>query len=381
MSKNYELIERLAYKFNQGSISTDELKTLTDWYNSHNDEQVTIVTESDSAASVKSRMMEVISQKIKEEPSEISVKRLHRSSWISAAAAILLLTLGTWAILSNRKSTEQQNLAQQQIVPGGNKATLVLEDGREIVLSNNQAGIISNKAVTYADGESIGDINPELTTQVFTLRTPRGGTYKVTLPDGTQAWLNAQSTLKYPSTFAAEQRVVELEGEAYFEVKAAYKADGSKIPFKVQSRQQLVEVLGTKFNMSCYEDQLDARTTLVEGKVAVANANGRFMLKPNEQAITLNNKTTVREVASEHYIAWQQGKFSFDGKTLKETLQEIGRWYNLDIIYEKTIPNEELIGDAFRNQNIHLVLRLLEVAEIDYHLDVRSRKLIIKGKK
>ncbi|MNL24203.1 hypothetical protein D3C87_1456270 [compost metagenome] len=133
--------------------------------------------------------------------------------------------------------------------------------------------------------------------------------------------------------------------------------------------------------MTAYPDQVADKTTLVEGKVAVNDQQRHFTLKPNEQAITAMGKTIVKQVNPDNYTAWRDGRFSFDGKTFEETMAEIGRWYDLDIVYANEIPKEELTGDAFRNQNISLALRVLAVTHIDYKLDIRQRKLTIKGKK
>jgi len=384
MSQNTEYIEYLVFKFNSGNITPDELQVLTDWYNSHDDERVKIPLEADgSADGVKSRILAGLLVKVEEEEAVRPVRRSINSWWMSAAAAILVVALGTWIALDHKAPEKAPVHVQTSIEPGGNKATLTLANGRTIALSSAQAGIVTGEAITYADGTLVENaaLQQGDAAQPMVLHTPRGGTYTITLPDGTQIWLNAASTIKYPSRFAADQRIVELEGEAYFQVKPAYRKSGEKIPFRVVSKQQEVEVLGTQFNMSAYPEQASGKTTLVEGKVAISDKQSRFILAPNEQAVTTTGKTQVRKINAAHYTAWREGKFSFDGKTFGETMSEIGRWYDLNIVYENGVPNEELVGDAFRNQNIDFVLRLLNVAEIDYKLDIAQRKLTIKGKR
>lgn len=384
MQFNTKNIEHLVFKFNKGNISPEEFQILQDWYNSHDDQQVIIPSKADESGDVvKSRMLENLLAKIAEEQPQ-SIKLYPRLKWLTAAAAILAITLVTWIFIQNKRSEQNPQVQTTEIKAGGNKAILTLQDGRNILLSSSQTGIVTGSNITYANGSPVENTGLDESSEIqkLILHTPRGGTYTITLEDGTQVWLNAASTLKYPSRFGATGRIVELEGEAYFKVKPSYRQNGEKIPFKVISAQQVVEVLGTQFNMNTYTNQPFSKTTLVEGKVAIRDQFNNFELAPGEQAVTASGKTKVRKVAVGNYTAWRDGKFSFDGKTFEETMNDIARWYDLHVVYENGIPEEELTGDAYRNQNIRFVLRLLDdVAEVDYKLDIANRKLIIKGKK
>jgi transmembrane sensor len=373
-------IEHLVFKLNNGTINSEELTVLSDWYNSHNDKKVTIPVRTEvSSDEIRERILSGLMAKV---AASTPIKRLPMIFKIGAAAAILFVAFATWIALE-RKLPNQTLKSVTNIEPGGNKATLTLANGKTITLSNHQAGIIAGDQTTYTNGVPVENVTAyeHNGIQELTLRTPRGGNYNIILPDGTQVWLNAASSIKYPSQFSAAGRVVELEGEAYFQVKSIYSANGEKIPFKVIHKEQEVEVLGTQFNINAYPEQMAIKTTLVEGKVAISNQQMHVTLKPNQQAITNAGKISVRQVDVTPYIAWREGKFSFDGKTFEETMSDIGRWYDLDIVYVNKIPEEELAGDAFRNQNIGFVLRLLDVAEIDYKLDATQRKLTIRGKK
>jgi len=386
MSINAENVEELVFKFNTGTISPAELQVLQDWYNSHDDTQVTISTKAaESDGQVKSRLLESLLAKIaKDQPQPIRQQKL----WpriVLVAAALTAIVFGIWFFAAQDLNGRHPELVSgaQDVAPGGNKATLTLENGKNITLSSAQTGIVTGDEITYANGtpvENTGlDENSEV--QKLILHTPLGGTYTITLQDGTQVWLNAASTIKYPSRFGHTTRVIELEGEAYFKVKPSYNQKGEKIPFKVISAQQTVEVLGTQFNMNTYNNQPVSKTTLVEGKVAITDQSGNFTLVPGDQATTAAGKTQIKKVEVENYTAWRDGKFSFDGKTFEENMNDIARWYDLHVVYENGIPEEELSGDAYRNQNIRFVLRFLGTAEIDYKLDVANRKLTIKGKK
>lgn len=385
MRLNTKNVEHLVFKFNNGSITAEELQALLEWYNSHDDQHVTIPLKADeSGEAVKSRMLANLLSKVADEQSRHRRKIRLDIRWLAATAAILIVAFGTWMAMEYKTPAGNPGLLKTSIEPGGNKATLTLADGRAIQLSSSQAGIVAGEKITYTNGTPVLNTTPGHSAdgqEQLSLHTPRGGTYTIIMSDGTQIWLNAQTTIKYPVRFNTTARVVELEGEAFFKVKSAYRANGEKIPFKVISNRQEVEVLGTEFNMTAYPGKVSSKTTLVEGKVAISDQQRRFILTPNDQAVTTTGKTIVKQVDPGDYTAWREGKFSFNDKTFEETMDEIGRWYDLDIIYTNEIPKEELVGDAFRNQKISLVLRLLDVAEIDYKLDIPQRKLTIKGKK
>ncbi|MCD0490576.1 FecR family protein [Pedobacter sp. MC2016-14] len=385
MSENSEYIAHLTYKFNNGTISPGEMQSLMDWYNGHDDLQAVIPTkEIETHEAVKSRILTGLMLKIAE-PQPARTKLFRWNLRMAAAiAAVVMIAVAAWLTLQNKGTVKHSEFTQTGIEPGTNKATLTLADGRTINLSNTQTGIVAGEKITYANGVPIENIDPaEMgdANTLVTLHTPRGGTYSITLPDGTDVWLNAESTIKYPSKFAEDARIVQLTGEAYFHVKSSFDKKGKKIPFRVAGSRQQVEVLGTQFNMNAYPQQADSKTTLVEGKVLVTDQTKKYILAPNEQALTSKNSTKVLQVTAGNYTAWRDGKFSFDGKTFEETMNDIGRWYDLDVVYEGRIPEEELTGDAYRNQKINLVLRLLDVAGIDYKLDISRRKLIIKGEK
>lgn len=384
MFKNAENIELLVFKFNEGSITSDELRILIEWYNSHDDHRADIPTNKvESSEEVKSRMLAGLMARVAESQPKIS-KPFPLFRWLSAAAAILLAILGTWMMFSDQKPVENKQFVKTTIEPGGNKATLTLANGKTIVLSSSQSGIVTGEKITYSNGLPVQNADVAQTgddQEILALHTPLGGTYQVTLSDGTEVWLNAGTTIKYPSRFSSDARIVRLDGEAFFKVKTIYQQNGEKVPFKVVANHQEVEVLGTQFNMNAYPEKSIVKTTLVEGKVAINDDSDHLLLLPNHQAVTTRGKTKIKRVNVHNYTAWRDGKFSFDGKTFEETMDEVARWYDLRIVYEQEIPHEELTGDAFRIQNIHFVLRLLDVAEINYTLDVSQRQLTIKGTK
>jgi len=336
--------------------------------------------------------------------------------WRTAAAAAAILAFLTIAITIHRMNNRADKALALRalttdIEPGGNRATLRLANGRTIRLDESRSGIVVKKGqVTYADGSSLAEVGNEglpAAAPMMELSTPKGGTYQVTLPDGTEVWLNAASTLKYPARFDDNERIVELEGEAYFEVRksavpAALSSDlhsGRKRgetkqqsrSFKVLTADQVVEVLGTEFNVSAYTDESQSKTTLLEGSVRVssrsesavgsADYQASIIIRPGEQAIVSKHGLNKIQVNVASVAAWKSGKFDFNGKPLPQVMKEVSRWYDLEVVYEGGVPQGQLVGDAYRNQNLSLVLDMLDVLEIDYSLDVQNRKLTIFGTK
>lgn len=322
------------------------------------------------------------------QPTKTVTQRL----WLRYAAAILILALaaGWWMLKLPPQRGGQTVALQEEILPGGNRATLTLADGRRVELSEAQAGIVINdQDIKYIDGSTVlGEKDGQagsLTSHLMSITTPKGGTYHITLPDGSKVWLNAGSTLRYPPQFSGDARIVELEGEAYFEVRpqTIYNRQQtslvSHLPFKVVTKGQTVEVLGTEFNVSAYPGESKEATTLVTGAVRVkSQLSGQAdQLTPGQQGALRNGAFTTNEVDVANFTAWKDGRFNFDDKTFDEVMRELGRWYDLDIVYEGPIPDKSFYGGAYRNDRFSIVMRLLRSADIDYKL--QDNKLIIKS--
>ncbi|MFD2555100.1 FecR domain-containing protein [Sphingobacterium tabacisoli] len=252
--------------------------------------------------------------------------------WRQVAAAVLvvgLLTVGLFYYRSDNKASQDIASSTQygtDILPGGTQATLIIDDGSEIPLEDKQDGIAISETVHYSDGTALA-VKP---TTYATLKTPRGGQYQVTLGDGTVVWLNAASSLRYPIAFNGQQRDVELQGEAYFEV--SHQPDK---PFVVHSRGQRVKVLGTKFNISDYTGVASSITTLLEGKVEIEHATTqqKQVLVPGKQAVVSKETIRVQTVSDvSDFAAWKDGYFIRTSTTLAEILPELERWY--DVTFE-----------------------------------------------
>jgi len=277
-----------------------------------------------------------------------------------------------------RKNHSIQSTSQNQIVdlgPGSNKATLKTH-GREIILNNAKNGTIINQGSVSvnknADGEisytSIGEAD-NFKVVYDTITVPRGGTFNVTLSDGSKMWLNAATTVRYPEKFTGSERKVELlTGEAYFEV-----VHNAKKPFRVLSNNQVVEDIGTHFNIKAYNDEPFVKTTLVEGRIKVSAGETYRIINPGQQAILANNQINIIPVDVTEEIAWKNGDFQFDNADVRTVMRELARWYVVDIKYEGNFHDVHYSGLIPRNSNISAVLRMLkETGNTNFKLEGKT---------
>ncbi|QNL50192.1 FecR domain-containing protein [Olivibacter sp. SDN3] len=288
-------------------------------------------------------------------------------SWI-AYAAMVCLTASLMFMLFNTKNeriTAKHELADQ-VKPGSNKAVLKLASGKEVVLgeenddpslgqdniklSATESGLLVYEAERIVEGyRSEQSFN--------TIYVPEGGQYQVILPDGSSVWLNSSSSLKYPVSFAKNERRVQLEGEGYFEV-----AKNENRPFYVELSGQQIKVLGTHFNISAYDDDHVTKTTLLEGSIEVDNLSGQKMvLNPGEQSLKRRGKPNIQLLAvdAESEVAWKEGNFLFNESPLLEVLKILGRWYAVRID-NSNVPNILYNGFISRNVSLGEVLKMLE---------------------
>jgi transmembrane sensor len=297
-----------------------------------------------------------------------------------AAAAVIVISIATGILFytfQGQGLTVRELNAKTNIPPGKNIATLMLASGKVINLIDTKTGvIIKESTLSYDDGTKIGGNNSEAvsaiqnskTNLLLTASTPKGGTYKVTLPDGTAVWLNAASKLKFPIKFSGKYRKIFFEGEAYFEV---FK--DPEHPFIVETPNQQVQVLGTHFNVNAYADELESKITLVEGAVKTAGV----ILKPGEQAIQTPSGTKVVKVNTNIAIAWKNGEFMFSNERLESIMKKISRWYNVEIIYQTPALKNELFGGTISKfGNVSEVLQMLELTGT-VHFKIEGRRITI----
>ena len=298
--------------------------------------------------------------------------------WHAIAAMLLIgLSFGGYFYLKQHKPADiQVAVKPADILPGGNRAILTLGDGTKVNLTAAKNGEIAKQSGARiskaADGQVAYTITGNPTSVSFnTIETPMGGEYQVMLPDGTKAWLNAASSLKYPTSFASlKNREVELTGEAYFEV-----AHNRAQTFLVKTAKQTVEVLGTHFNVMAYKDEVNTKTTLLEGSVKVSNGNSYKMLKPGQESL-VKGDIKIREADVDAAVAWKNGRTYFKDADIPTIMRSLGRWYNIDIVYQGDIPDELFTGGISRKSNLSSLLKILESGGIK--ATIEGRKLIVK---
>lgn len=325
------------------------------------------------------RTVDHVLGKKKEAPENKPIKVFARIKRYLPYAAVLAVALGIgyyWQMDTGNEKTDQ--LVKVEDVLGGDKhAFLRLSNGKRLELKNQTRGLVTGETgLQYDDGTLV--LTNELAGAVedYELNTPKGSTYQITLSDGTKVWLNADSKLSYPNYFTGDRRIVNLEGEAYFEVSKGKK------PFIVKTAQQEVKVLGTVFNINAYAEESQTSTTLLEGSVVVTHEATREQRKlvPGQQALATSRKMLVQTKDVQDVVAWKSGKFSFEGKSFKQVMNELARWYDLKIVYNGDIPEMTFFGDAYRSNNLGIVLGALQSAEIAYEMK-EDRVLVITGKK
>jgi len=304
------------------------------------------------------------------------------------AAAILIFCLGTgvaYWLLSGRDHAGERRVATVQslapIVPGGNKAVLTLGDGSTISLDSVKDGILaqqgSSKVVKVDAGVLAYDARNKKEDGVMfnTIATPYGGQYQVVLPDGSKVWLNAASSLRFPTVFAGAERRVELTGEGYFEIAR----DAAK-PFVVHAGSgEDVQVLGTSFNIMAYANEGESRTTLVSGKVRVTTQGGAAAeVEPGTQAVLDHEKhgLTVSEANVDQAIAWKNGLFRFHETGIRELMRQVERWYNVEVVYQTDGTDQDFSGIVSRSKSIGELLHTLEMTN-SVHFRIEGRKIIV----
>ena len=367
-------LQELANKWLTGTLSNEEQQEFEQWFNEASDAPIDVPPfHAQSDEEHKQRLYSCILDRINGREPKRKIIR-----WLPyAAAAILVATAVTWSFLEKTPSNVLITLNAQDVAPGGNRATLTLANGHTISLSEAQSGIVvGDNGITYQNqSEEIVDLTAGVVKQLA-LSTPRGGTYQLTLPDGTIVWLNAASTLRYPSKFTGDERVVELEGEGYFEVTK------STVPFKVKSSGQEVEVLGTAFNISAYPNQQETKTTLVEGRVKVTLLNGSsdsgtgpsHILAPGQQTTKSGSALALHTVDADSYTAWKEGYFNFDGLTPEAAFTQLERWYDIDVIYQGKVPTMRFFGVFKRDKQLSSVLDMLRESGLDFKITEQGGK-------
>lgn len=293
--------------------------------------------------------------------------------WTAAAAIVVLLAASGWWWMAGHQG---RGKTYSDVAPGGNKAILTLADGSRIALDTAQTGQLAVQGQTRITGQH-GEVTYKTTGNTAdiaynTMTTPRGGQYKLVLPDGSNVLLNAASSLRYPTAFTGGSRTVELTGEAYFEI-----AKNTTQPFIVKARGTDIKVLGTAFNVMAYDDEPGVRTTLVNGAVQVTTAAGTRTLEPGQLALAENGGLTVGDADTDKETAWTTGFFKFDHTDIQYIMREVARWYDIDVVYETTMnASDTYSGRISRNLPLSELTAFLEGNGI-HHFRIDGRQLTV----
>lgn len=373
-------IKYLFDKFLEGNCSKEELQDLLNHFDEYgtdspliSDIRLVLEDQNDTLDIAKKRV-----EKILEETDEVlntlifkkKVAKLVLWPWVAAAVLFIfgLFVVFMKVFVSNSKDTI---IAAVNINMDSNKEkiSIRLPDGKIFDIKDGEEILeIDRNGCYYSYGSMIGD---GLVKQDISIITPVGRQFKVKLPDGSSVWLNAASTLGYSSHFGQRNRILSLEGEAYFEIE-----HDPENPFIVKTGKQEISVLGTKFGLRSYQNE-KARTTLIEGSIQVSvEDKSSFILKPGDQLELSNDKAIINQVDTESYVAWKDGVFVFHGTTLHEVLRELSRWYGLDINY-LDIPNVTIYAEIHKNTPLNAVLINIEQAS-GVHFYIEGRRLMKK---
>lgn len=305
---------------------------------------------------------------------------------VAAAAIVILFVSGISFWIFNKEKNKEKTLASvvrtmkgQAILPGGNHAILTMGDGSTIVLDSVQNGNIQGGIATINKQNGLLVYNGSTPSKAGvpvtynTLTTPRGGQYQLVLPDGSKVWLNASSSLRFPVAFTGKTREVQLTGEAYFEV-----AKNKEKPFHVNVDRMQVEVLGTHFNVNAYADEGDIKTSLLEGSVKIIKGNSSGLLKPGQQGVLEknDNKLKIKNMNMDQVIAWKNGLFQFDRADITTIMREIGRWYDVDIVYAGKVPLRSFEGKISRDAQLSDVLKILQLSGVKF--TVQGKEIIVE---
>ncbi|WP_114940970.1 FecR family protein [Mucilaginibacter endophyticus] len=368
MARKYDA-KQLINKLRTGKLSDDEKSILESWY---------MVWGADKEVDLGEETLIKKLEQVEAELPQLVRKNKEVIYWprYVAAAATIILAIGIYLSLFNQTKTINQQVALNTtpIKPGKNGARLTLSNGRTIVLNTTDNGTLATdggSTISKADNGQLKyvDADKSANANIFnTLITSNGEQYRLLLPDGTKVWLNAGSSLKYPTSFSGvAKRAVELTGEGYFEV-----AKDAHHPFIVSSAGQEVEVLGTHFDISSYPDDAKALTTLLEGSVRINNN----LLKPGQQAVVTAHQLKIFDIDAQSAIAWTKGRFHFNGENITGIMRCISRWYNIEVTFKGDMRGKDFAGGFSRYDDVSTILDLLASTN-HLHYIIEGRRVTI----
>lgn len=392
-----DLIAALIKKQQDQSLSSEEQKLLDDWKAADprhrelaerlNDRKFLLEELRAFNDAPRERIIRKIDQAVPVRSHRVFVFR----KWAVAASVLLVVAASIYYFFTPAPDPSGSGLSQ--VAPARDGAVLTLADGSEVLLDSVGNGLIADQngtKVMLTNGVLAYDAagTAEESVAYNTMRTPNGRKFNLKLPDGTLVWLNAGSSIRYPTRFVNNERRVEVSGEAYFEVENI-----SAMPFRVNiDNKALVEVLGTEFNVNAYADEPLIRTTLLKGAVRVSALDMQTpntvqgtagILKPGQQAVIPNDghgghQIQMQEVETDPVVAWKNGVFNFENVDFEGAMRQIQRWYDIDVVYENGVPDIRFGGKLMRTLSLNDLLEVLSKAEVHYRLEGERRLVVIK---
>lgn len=385
-----ELIQ-IFQKYLDGNATPEEQRFVEAWYESFGkDAGITDSYTEEQLGQMEARMEYELKKRMEASRPRPLWKSLHRlvtPSRVAAAVFLILSLAGAWYIMSNQGSketmTDESTLHAIDLPPGSDQGILTLTDGSQIVLGSVSTGMLARQGNTLIQKIEDGLVaytgeDASLEPGLNTLTVPSGGKYSLVLPDGSRVWLNAESSINFPTAFSGRKRSVKISGEVYFDV-----AKDPARPFIVQvGNNRQIRVLGTQFNVNAYSDEEEITTTLLEGSVEIlpgGNAGLAVRLKPGEQAaFSETGQISVRHgVNTDEIVAWKNGMFHFEKADIQSVMRQISRWYNVEVVYEGPLPNRSFSGKIDRQSNASEALDILRFTGLNFRIDAlpdESRK-------
>lgn len=374
-------IETLILKYLQGKLAEEEKRQLDEWLKDDRNKKLFSRLVNKQRILVK---MERLDEYDWEKSWKVMEKKLHERKkfswkyWGMVASLLGIVLLGTWVFMEKNEK-KSPVVVMRGVEPGGVFAELVLPDGKIVELNKDSNNLFLGESAKVLRNENgvlfLTQDSVQLQKVGYSeIRTPRGGEYQVVLPDNSIVWLNADSKLRFPLTFSGKERRVFASGELYFQV-----AKDSLSPFRIEVEGLYeVEVLGTEFNVRAYSDLLSA-TTLVDGRVLIRDKGTKVVLKPGEQAVKgKHGEVVVQEVDVAPYIAWKQGYFLFEDERLEDILNELARWYDVNVFFENSSVREERFSvDMPRHESFEEVLRLIEQTR-SIQIEIEGNNVFVK---
>jgi len=321
-----------------------------------------------------------LEREIDQQPPVHRIHFMRRWGW-AAASIIIMLGIGVFLWTTNKNDSKTQRTAEHspatEVMPAMGKVVLKLPGGQQIYLDSMHGSIVKQGTLTVDNKKGSLAYNGAADKMEYhTLTVPRGRQYELQLPDGTNVWLNAASSITYPIIFTGPERKVTVSGEVYFEV-----AKNKSKPFRVSVNDMMITVTGTHFNVNAYNDEPFLATTVLEGGVKVTRNNRTVTLSPNEQSlsdatgsISVNRNVNVNEV-----MAWRERFFHFESADLPTILRELARWYDVDVAYEGAISKERFFVIVNRNSSLSAVLKALQANDVEFNIN--GKKLTVKYNK